>query len=835
MEMIKSYYSGNNNWSNSNRKTVSFSVIILLSLASLFTKGECAATASITQQQQQQQQQEQPKVPATTTNPSTTDDSLLGTWNDVDMSVGLVSSLSKKGYISFQREAELIQLALRKHPKLLILAKHYSSNLAKFHRFSKSIAASSIDNSYLTNNNKTASNEQQQQQQLSKEGQDEAYHPDAIIIGTGLAGLAAALNILDRGGSVLLIEKEPLLGGNSNKASSGINACCPDGNTTVNSDDSIKAFRDDTVRSAGEGVHQHLVDVLTKNSARAVNFLRDRAGVDLSLKAQLGGHSYQRTHRPKNGMAGAEIIYGMQKAVKKYLKTDQLQILMNTKVTKLELLKGRDGRKRKKAIVVGVQYQTSTKKKNDLNAKKQIGKLFSESVVLATGGFASDRSKGSYMEKFRPELLGFPTTAGKFSTGDGVTLSKTIGAGTVHMDKVQMHPTGWVDPEDPANPTKTLAAELMRGVGGILLNKQGFRFCNELGTRAYVTDKMLSHDNYYAKHNKWQNTENNTSIVPPFYLLLSTAAAKLGQKHVDHYVHKGLLTKVQGIQNLAEHIELPKRVVQKSIKDYQKNSSRSKGGTDEFGKQNFRGMFSHDYEVETYYVGMVTPVLHYCMGGLTINAKGQVLDANTADVIPNLYAAGEVAGGVHGYNRLGGNSLLECTVFGTIVGERIPIQKFPSIATETNYPKQKNEEDLSLSPQQQMTPLLSTPLPPSQSDQGVNNDDKDSNGMSIITADELSNHNTEDDCWVAIHGIVYDLTEFAEEHPAGPESIYELAGTDGTEAFAAIHNEQILIDDFEDDIVGIYPAQQTKNESNDGRNHLEPPKIKAATAATISS
>ena len=276
----------------------------------------------------------------------------------VDKAVGVVAELGKQGRIAWNREAELVNLALARNPALLILVKHYGSNTAKFLELSKSIgdAAGTV------------------------------ALPDAIVVGSGLAGLAASLNILDRGGSVVIVEKEHLLGGNSMKASSGINACCPDTNST----DTQEVFMNDTIRSAGVSARPDLIQVLVSQSAEAVTWLKERAGVDLSLTAQLGGHSSKRTHRPSNGMAGAEIIYGMQKAVRAFEKSGRLKIILDTKVTKL--ITEADG------TVVGVETTSSS---GDGATKE----LRAPNVILATGGFASDRSSGSYLERYRPELL----------------------------------------------------------------------------------------------------------------------------------------------------------------------------------------------------------------------------------------------------------------------------------------------------------------------------------------------------------------------------------------------------------------------------------------------
>ena len=346
----------------------------------------------------------------------------------VDAAVGLASALSKAGLISQEREYDLINAAMENNEELLELARQFSATLEQFASLSDNVGGSFAQ-------------------------------PDAIVVGTGLAGLSATLNILDRGGSVVVIEKEHRLGGNSNKASSGINACCPNNGTSV---DYVDAFKADTTKSAGDSAQPLLIQTLVENSASAVTWLKERVGVDLSLIAQLGGHQHKRTHRPKNGMVGAEVIYGVQKAVRKYEQSGRVKILTDTKVT--NLLRDDSGR------VVGVELEDLTGNNDQVPSQ-----LNATSIVLATGGFAADRREQSYLASYRPELLKMPATAGSFSTGDGITLAKSLGAGLVDMDKVQIHPTGWVDPSDPNNKNKILAAELMRGVGGVLINDEGKR------------------------------------------------------------------------------------------------------------------------------------------------------------------------------------------------------------------------------------------------------------------------------------------------------------------------------------------------------------------------
>ncbi|CAB9500982.1 ERO1-like protein alpha [Seminavis robusta] len=682
-------------------------------------------------------------------------------WNTVDGAIGAIAALERQKLISVEQEAQLVTLAIeQRDPVLLILTKHYFSSSPDDSQADLVKLRDLLQARGLLDGTVTA----------VTVPVDPLDYPDAVVVGSGLAGLAAALNILDRGGYVVLLEKEHLLGGNSNKASSGINACCPgqNNNTSSKSDalaaaDSVEIFTNDTIRSAGTAARPDLIQVLVSNSESAVEWLQSRVGVDLSLKAQLGGHSSKRTHRPSNGMAGAEIIYGMQKAVRKYEKKGQVRILVDTKVTQLITEESDlEADKFNEKTVVGVEYENM----KDPGTKVT---LMAPHIIMATGGFASDRRpKESYLSQYRPELLQFPTTAGAFSTGDGIALATSLGADTASMDQVQIHPTGWVDPTDPKNPSKTLAAELMRGVGGILLNDKGQRFCNELGTRAYVTDKMLAHNWKYYMTSKW----DANSEIPTFALVLSSAASSDAKKHVDLYSHKGLLKRLEGVQALADWMGQPVKTVASALNKYQADADK---GKDEYGKTTFRGQFGKDLTKEIFYAGTVSPVLHYCMGGITIDTDGNVLDTQKR-IISGLHAAGEVTGGVHGNNRLAGNSLLECTVFGSLVGRNLPLQERQ--VTEQQRVKATSGDE----------PASNSPSSDSKKRQ--------------VSREELAQHNTPEDCWVAIHGVVYDLTEFAEEHPAGPASIRELAGQDGTEAFAAVHNQNIL-EDFDEDRIGI--------------------------------
>lgn len=478
--------------------------------------------------------------------------------------------------------------------------------------------------------------------------------PHAIVIGSGLAGLTAALHVLDRGGRVVLFEKEAKPGGNSVKASSGINACARDDSTQPPRvpESEIDAFLKDTIQSAGENANPELIATLVHNSVDALQWLKDRVGVDLTQsKTQLGGHSSARTHRPEKGAVGFTVISALQKVLKPFEESGHLELRTSTRVIELQ---------RKGDNILAVKCVTTA-----VDGTEEITWMEAPHVILATGGFAADRSSDSLLANHCPEYIQMPATFGDFSTGDGIKIAAALGAATCNLDKVQVHPTGFVDPANPSSNSKFLCAELMRGLGGILLNAEGQRFCNELGTRSYVTDKMFQHEPHYATTRKW----DSSLPIPVFTLVLSSQAAKGGGEHIGFYTWKQLMRPCKGISGLAEYMNVPVESLKKSLIEYRKEAM---AGSDSFGKTVFPNVFSENLDEEEFFAGQVTPVLHYCMGGLATDSQGNVLNEDK-EIIEGLHATGEVVGGVHGDNRLAGNSLLECLVFGTIIGKKIPI------------------------------------------------------------------------------------------------------------------------------------------------------------------
>lgn len=250
-----------------------------------------------------------------------------------------------------------------------------------------------------------------------------------------------------------------------------------------------------------------------------------------------------------------------------------------TKCTVTRLLRDEQGR------VNGVEY------------KDKSGKLNLEygPVVIATGGYGNDYKEGSLLAKFRPDLLPLPTTNGDHCDGNGIKMSLEVGADTIDMEQVQVHPTGIVNPKDPNAKVKFLAAEALRGVGGIMVNADGIRFVDELGRRDHVSGEMFK--------NK-----------APFRLILNSKASMEIEWHCKHYVGRGIMKRYNNSHELAKDMGISSAVLQKTYEEYNKAAVAK---TDQFGKKFFANA---PINMEEFcHVAIVTPVIHYCMGGLKVD------------------------------------------------------------------------------------------------------------------------------------------------------------------------------------------------------------------------
>ncbi|KAG8757115.1 hypothetical protein FRC14_002377 [Serendipita sp. 396] len=631
-----------------------------------------------------------------------------------------------------------------------------------------------------------------------------------IVVGGGLAGLSAAHTLLERGASVLLLDKQGFMGGNSTKATSGINGAGTNSQHALGIQDSAQIFFDDTKKSAKHLARDDLIRVLTGNSASAVHWLQSKFSLDLSKVSRLGGHSQQRTHRGGAQFPGMVITYAQLERLEDLAIEipDRVQVLKKATVTKV--LKEGD-------VVVGVEFEYEGE------TRKEYGP-----VILATGGYAADFTSSSLLKKYRPELWELPTTNGEHSTGDGHKMAIDIGAAAIDMEKVQVHPTGLVDPKDPEAKVKFLAAEALRGVGGMLLDAEGQRFADELGTRDYVTGKIWDLSKTEAGAKKY-----------PVRLLLNGEASKEIEWHCKHYVGRGLMKRFESGAAVAKEMGLDPQVLEATFKKYNEGA---KSKNDPFGKKFFHG---GEWRMNDFFhVALMTPVLHYTMGGLEIDPEAKVIDTKGTP-IPGLFAAGEVGGGVHGANRLGGSSLLGCVVFGRVAGDSAAAYLLQNTQSTSDRATSRLgavanhllETKIVVDPQGSKVnvefswkgdgPKSSTPAPPQPSSSGSSSGSKkaetkseagsasshnpeakdtpatqakatekqeSSGGASggEYTAEEVAKHNTKDDCWVIVDGKVLDVSKFLPDHPGGEKAILLYAGRDATEEFNMLHDPKVI-------------------------------------------
>jgi len=464
----------------------------------------------------------------------------------------------------------------------------------------------------------------------------------------------------------------------------------------------------------------------------------DVFGLDLSLVARLGGHSAPRTHRGKERFPGMTITYALIQMVEKIAgMSDHAKVVTKARATKLIT----QGNK-----VVGVEYVKGG------NTLKEMGP-----VIIATGGFGADFSADSLLAKHRPDLMHLPTSNGEHCTGDGIKMGVDIGAKTLDLEWVQVHPTGLVNPKDPDAKVKFLAAEALRGVGGLVFDANGKRFANELGRRDYVTGEM------------WKNKG-------PFRLCLNKAASDEIIWHCKHYTGRGVMKYYASGADIAAELGVPVKTmadeIQKHYEAAQKQEKDPEGGPypgypsgktwdEASGKTGSGKKFFHNiingaqFASEPYYVAIITPIIHYCMGGLEITTSSEVVGANGSP-IPGLYCAGECMGGVHGNNRLGGNSLLDCVVYGRVAGK--------ACAKYMLGNKMKNVDLKSLSG----GGISGGGTNKSALSGGSYEDDKNpapatkapaaaASGGGKLTLAEVAKHNTEQDCWVVVNCLEFSV------------------------------------------------------------------------------
>jgi len=384
----------------------------------------------------------------------------------------------------------------------------------------------------------------------------------------------------------------------------------------------------------------------------------------------------------------------------------------------------------------------------------------------------------------------------------------TLAAGgqAIDLNHVQVHPTGLVHPDEPEAKVKFLAAEALRGVGGLILDNGGERFCNELGRRDYVTQQM------------WNRKKG------PYRLVLNTKASNSIAWHVKHYAGRGLMKHFKSGADLAKEMGITPAALKTTFDAY---NAIAQNKNDPWGKKFFDALpYSMDDEFN---VAVITPVLHYCMGGLHCNTEAQVLGANGP--MAGLFAAGEVVGGVHGEQRLGGSSLLDCVVFGRVSGRSVSSYLLNELITSGGGGGGSGTVSFEVAPSSSpvrievsvggaSAPQRKAAAAP-KTQQGSLADPNEENlpkahasaggdpaaaapagGKKQFTKEEVAKHNTEKDCWVIVNGEVLDVTKFLPDHPGGKKAILIYAGKDATDEFNMLHEKNVVVKYAPDAIIG---------------------------------
>ena len=491
-------------------------------------------------------------------------------------------------------------------------------------------------------------------------GETVSYDADVVVIGAGGAGMTAAMTAADAGQKVVILESQAMVGGNSARATGGMNAAktvyqdenefdqaagvektlataaekYADNETitalakTVSEQwaayqanptgyfDSVELMELDTM-VGGKGINDpELVKTLCEGTADAIDWL-DENGITLHNVSSFGGASVKRIHRPVNEegkvvSVGAYMIPLLQENCEKR----GIDIVLNTTVD--TILTDANG------AAVGVSGTDKDGNTVVVNAK---------SVILATGGFGANLDM---VTQYKPELAGFMTTNAAGAQGRGIEMATAIGAGTVDMDQIQIHPTV------EAN-TAALITEGLRGDGAILVNANGERFIDEVGTRDVVSAAEIAQPGSYS------------------WLIVDQAMADASSV-IQGYIKKGYTKTGATYEELAKELDVDPAAFANTMETW--NSYVEAKNDPDFGRTSFANPLNNG----PYYAIKVTAGVHHTMGGVTINSATEVLKED-GTVIPGLFAAGEVTGGVHGANRLGGTAVADFVVFGRIAGE----------------------------------------------------------------------------------------------------------------------------------------------------------------------
>ena len=434
---------------------------------------------------------------------------------------------------------------------------------------------------------------------------------DVVIVGAGGAGLAAAVEAHDLGAKVIVVEKMAFPGGNTTRAAGGLNAAATPLQQAKGIYDTPEIMFFDTMKGGHWKNNPELVRVLANHAKDSVDWLLALGG-DFHDVGLMAGATKPRTHRPTGGnLVGPEVVRTLYTAAE----NRKVDIRVNTKAE--EILKNAKG------AATGIKVK-GPEGEYVINAK---------AVVIAAGGFGANNEMVAH---YVPRLKGFSTTNQPGATGDGMIMAEKAGAKLIDMTEIQTHPT-----VVPGN--GEMITEAVRGNGAILVNHEGKRFYNELETRDNVSAAIL------------KQTDKNA------FLFFDSDMQK-SLKATNNYIKQSYCLKGETLDELAGKMGVPADKLKASLEAWKQGKA---AGKDAFG----RADMPRNLDQAPFYAIMVTPAVHHTMGGVKIDPKTQVYNTK-GQIIPGYFAAGEITGGVHGGNRLGGNAQADIVTFGRIAGQQ---------------------------------------------------------------------------------------------------------------------------------------------------------------------
>lgn len=471
---------------------------------------------------------------------------------------------------------------------------------------------------------------------------------DVIIAGSGFAGSAALCQSIDLGADTLMIDKMPVLGGNSAINGGAFSIVGSPQQKERGIEDSYELYVKD-IYKAGLGLNiKDLVETIAKNGLEAYKFTKEKGVVYRNNLGHFGGHSVPRTIWPEIN-SGGKITIPLQNYAKKKGATIRTRVILD------DLIFDKEGKK-----VIGIKVRENYKfsfnpMSNEEDNKTGVVKYYKikGGMIMATGGFAYDVN---FRQKLDPKLTpDLDCTNHYGATGYALRMMMKHKIKTRDLGWIQLGP--WGSPDEKGFGISPVFAIPAFAYGVMVDARTGKRFVNELADRKIRADAILKiHKN------------PDGSLTHPVVLCDSVGATGTRKENVYRGLHKKVIHKFDTLEELAAFYKIPYEGLKKTVDDY--NKYVVEGKDQEMDKPFFklRNKIVPNISKPPFYAFRAMPKVHHTMGGVAIDTKARVLNEKE-EPIEGLFAAGEATGGAHGASRLGSCAVPDCLVFGRIAAQ----------------------------------------------------------------------------------------------------------------------------------------------------------------------